>query len=89
MARPKKSCGAKLSELQHLQKVVATALIQDIEQSMGDGELNQGSVRNALQLLRDNNVVCIDDLVSDVERLTSLLPPLDLTVSTTLSKYDS
>ena len=88
MNRKQNSGGAKLSELQKLQSVVTKALLTDIQAGMKSGEIPHSSVKNALQLLRDNNVTCVDDLQDDVSRLKSLLPPLDLSVSTTLSKRE-
>ena len=77
--RSKKSTGgAKVSDLQNLQKLVTEALSSSIESSMKLGEVNQTAIKNALQLLRDNDVVAFDDTINDMDRLSALLPPLDL-----------
>lgn len=89
MARSKTSNGgAKVTELQNLQKLVAKALTLELEQAIEAGEVNQAAVRNALQFLRDNDVVAMDDTINDADKLASLLPPLDLTeINLSSSRY--
>lgn len=85
-AKPTVSGGAKVTQLQSLQSLVVEALTKDIENGLAVGEVNQASIKNALQLFRDNNIVCVDDRQSDYDRLASMLPPLQK-IETTFSKY--
>lgn len=71
----------KKSELQGLQNLVVAALKYDLENSLEQGEISHASVKNALQLLRDNHIVCTDDVANDMAALEAMLPPLDLTIS--------
>ena len=81
----KKPAAASKTELASLQKLVVNCLTSDLEQSLQSGEINQAAIRNALQLLRDNDIVAADDLEADFDRLASMLPKVDpdLVLSTT------
>lgn len=80
--------GASISELQALQSLVVKALAQDIEQGLSTGGVNQAAIRNALQFLRDNNVVAVDDTLDEVARLKSVLPVISLDeVHRTVNSY--
>ena len=81
----KKPVAASKTELASLQKLVVNCLTSDLEQSLQSGEINQAAIRNALQLLRDNDIVAADDLEADFDRLASMLPKVDpdLVLSTT------
>jgi hypothetical protein len=68
---------ASMSSLNQLQKLVVTALTNEIEQGIQVGEVNQATLRNALQLLRDNSVTATEDVENEFERLHMLLPRID------------
>ena len=72
----------KKSDLKALQGLVVASIKFDLENSLKQGEVSHASVKNALQLLRDNNIVADDDLAMDMARLEAMLPPLDLNIST-------
>lgn len=76
----KNAGGAKVSELQALQSLVVASLTKDISEGIATGETPQPAIKNALQLLRDNNIVAVDDTLRDFERLESLLPDLDTSI---------
>ena len=84
-----KQKAASRSELEGLQKLVVNCLTADLQQSLSTGEVNQAAIRNALQLLRDNDIVAAEDLEADFDRLASLLPRVDpdLVVSATRRYY--
>ena len=77
-----KTKSTKKSELQSLQGLVVAALKYDLESSLQSGEVSHASIKNALQLLRDNNIVAEDDIANDMAALERMLPPLDLNIST-------
>lgn len=82
-AKVKSDGGCTVSELQQLQKIVVKALVSDIEQGIQTGEINQSAIKNALQLCRDNNIVAVDDTLSDYDRLAAMLPEV-----TPMESYD-
>jgi len=69
--------GATVSQLQELQTLVVNALTKEIQLGMETGEMSQAAIKNALQLLKENNIVATDDTLSEVDRLASLLPDLE------------
>ena len=71
------SSAASKTDLEGLQKLVVNCLTSDLEQSLATGDINQAAIRNALQLLRDNNIEAVDDYEADLDRLASLLPKVD------------
>lgn len=85
MRSKKKEGGAKLSELQNLQTLVVKALTADITEGIEQNDTRHTSIKNSLQLLRDNDVTCTDDTLSEIDKLASLLPPLDTSVSSMTS----
>lgn len=90
MARKKTSNarGASLSELEGLQRLVVDSLAGEIKASIATGEpVSQSTIRNALQLLRDQNVQCVDDTVDQLDKLASLLPPLEKVDMSALSRF--
>jgi len=86
-AKTKTTGGATTSELCQLQKVVAKALILELEAGMDSKQFNQAAIRNALQMLRDSNIVATDDMMNDYERLSTLLPELDVDAVKVASRY--
>ena len=90
MARKKTSNngGASLSELEGLQRLVVESLAGEIKSSISSGEpVSQSTIRNALQLLRDQDVRCVDDTVDQLDKLASLLPPLEMVDMNALSRF--
>lgn len=65
------------STLNNLQKLVVTALTNEIEEGIAKGEVNQATIRNALQLMRDNSIVAVEDVEREFDRLHMLLPRID------------
>lgn len=90
MARKKQSNngGASLSELEVLQRLVVESLANEIKASKTTGEpVSPSTIRNALQLLRDQDVRCVDDTVDQLDKLASLLPPLEKIDMASLSRF--
>jgi len=89
MAR-KKQGAASNSDLQGLQGLVLQALNQEIQAGLASGEpINQSAIRNALQLLRDNDIRSTDDLMSDFDKLASMMPKINIeSVARTCSRYE-
>ncbi len=77
ISKKKVTGGAKVSELQALQSLVVASLTKDISDGIVSGDTPQPAIKNALQILRDNNILAVDDTIADFERLSSLLPQLD------------
>jgi hypothetical protein len=76
MPKQKPSAAPK-SELEGLQKLVVDCLTSELQDSLASGQVNQATIRNALQLLRDNDIVSTDDAEEAFDRLATLLPRVD------------
>jgi hypothetical protein len=76
MQNPRKSTTSK-SDLEGLQKLVVSCLTSELEESLASGQVNQATIRNALQMLRDNDIVAAEDIEAGFDRLASLLPKVD------------
>lgn len=73
----KKPTAATKTDLEGLQRLVVNCLTSELKEALTSGEINQATIRNALQLLRDNDIVASDDLEANFDRLASLLPKVD------------
>ena len=79
--------GAKVSHLHDLQQLIVQCLKQDLKNGLEQGEVNQAAIRNALQLLRDNDIVATPDAENELMTIANLLPENLIPVST-FSRYE-
>lgn len=79
--------GVSTSELRSLQALIVKALELDLTTGIETGEVNQAAIRNALQLLRDNDVVATEELVDEMNNIASLIPR-DLVPVVSFTKYE-
>ena len=85
--KSKTSGGVSTSELRDLQALIVKALEIDLTTGIESGEINQAAIRNALQLLRDNDVVATEELEDGLANIANLIPR-DLMPVNSFSKYE-
>jgi len=85
MPKKARAASATKTELASLQKLVVDCLTSELQEGLASGQVNQATIRNALQMLRDNDVVATEEICDEFERIASLLPKIDadLVVSAT------
>ena len=76
-----------MSHLHDLQRLIVDCLKQDLSNGLEQGEVNQAAIRNALQLLRDNDIVAAPDVENEMMTIANLLPS-DLIPVSTFSRYE-
>lgn len=77
------------SSLNQLQRLVVSALTAEIQEGINSGAVNQATIRNALQLLRDNDIVAVEDVESEFDRLHMLMPRIDPdSVAKVVARYE-
>lgn len=90
MPRLKKNSEGSVSktELSNLQGLILKCLEMELQQGLKDGAVNQSTIRNALQLLRDNDIVAVEEYEDSLDRLANLLPQLEpVVMSSAASRY--
>lgn len=71
-----------------LQGLVLKCLEQELTDGLENGQINQATIRNALQLLRDNDIVAVEDHADMFDRISTLLPKLDPLVISAARRYE-
>ena len=83
------SGAAAKSDLNALQRLVVQCLTTELENGLKLGECNPATVRNALSLLRDNDVQSVDEYESEFDRIAQLLPQINpVEVTRVCSRYE-